>query len=473
MSELTNTTTNLIKYINNDSNNNIDVNIGDNISFDVIDNLSNININNTLEISYTSDVKQINTTNNASIKLLDRNDSLFKTLYIEDNDLFIIPKEVNNNTIETYTASKLIRDDDLETIINNESEPFIISNIKIDDPGTIRFTRQGHPNTITNTEIGFRQNNGIIEFKNQFFDDWVSIAQASGAISFYDLISVNFDKTSANIGDYIILDGNKNLINTTASFNLINDTTPQLGAMLDTNNNNILFNSNTGIFDSNNTKILSFLDNTSIENNNYLTIRKDRNSFDDDVIELKADSLNNTSHFKISTKGAGDLDIDLTDNINNVKGDIIIKANEFNLADINSFNMSTGKFISSISFINISESTAGLTENSSKVINTNNETIVLINSNNNTDYYIYINSGINGQKLNLIYEYTGTNSKLYLYFKDGINSRFVGTGSGLANALVFITSGQSACLQYLELYESGSNITRNRWQVLNTGCMVE
>jgi hypothetical protein len=471
MSEILNTTSNLIRYINENSNNNINLNIGDNISLDVIDNISNININNTFEISYTDDVKQINTINNASIRVLDRNDSLFKTLYIQDNDLYIVPKTVFNNTIETQPASKLLREDELETIINSESNPFIFSNIKIDDPGTIRFTRQGHPSTITDTEIGFRQNNGIIEFKNQSFTDWVSLENVFQDISFYDLISVEFSKSDAEVGDYIKLDSNKNLINT--RFNIIEDTTPQLGGNLDTNSRYITFNTNTGILDSNNDNILIFLDSSSINNDNYLTVRKDRNSQDEDIIELKADSTtNNTAHFKISTKGSGDFEIDLTNSIDDTKGDIIIKANEFNLADIDTFNMSTGKFISSVSVVNISDTTAGLTELDAKIINTNTDTLVIENSNDTTDYYIYINKGINGQKLNIIYESTGINSKVILLFKDGNDARFIGTGGGLANQLEFTSAGQSACLQYLELYTSGPNINRNRWQILNTGCGV-
>jgi hypothetical protein len=471
MSEILNTTSNLIRYINENSNNNINLNIGDNISLDVIDNISNININNTFEISYTDDVKQINTINNASIRVLDRNDSLFKTLYIQDNDLYIVPKTVFNNTIETQPASKLLREDELETIINSESNPFIFSNIKIDDPGTIRFTRQGHPSTITDTEIGFRQNNGIIEFKNQSFTDWVSLENVFQDISFYDLISVEFSKSDAEVGDYIKLDSNKNLINT--RFNIIEDTTPQLGGNLDTNSRYITFNTNTGILDSNNDNILIFLDSSSINNDNYLTVRKDRNSQDEDIIELKADSTtNNTAHFKISTKGSGDFEIDLTNSIDDTKGDIIIKANEFNLADIDTFNMSTGKFISSVSVVNISDTTAGLTELDAKIINTNTDTLVIENSNDTNDYYIYINKGINGQKLNIIYESTGINSKVILLFKDGNDARFIGTGGGLANQLEFTSAGQSACLQYLELYTSGPNINRNRWQILNTGCGV-
>lgn len=474
MTEILNTTSNLIRYVNENSNNinNINnFNIGDNISLDVVDNISNININNTFEISYTDDVKQINTPNNASVRILDRTDSLFKTVYIQDNDLYIVPKTVFNNTIETHSASKLIREDELETIINSESDPFIFSNIIIDDPGSIRFTRQGHPSTNTDTEIGFRQNNGVIQFRNQSFTDWVSIAQASGAVSFYELISVDFSKSDAEVGDYIKLDNNKNLINT--RFNIVDDTTPQLGGNLDTNNNYITFNSNTGILDSNNDNILIFLDSSSINNDNYLTVRKDRNSHDEDIIELKADSItNNNANFRISTKGSGDFEIDLTNTNNNAKGDIIIKANEFNLADIDTFNMSTGKFITSVSVINISDTTAGLTELEAKIINTNTATLVIENSNDTTDYYIYINKGINGQKLNIIYESTGINSKVLLLFKDGNENRFVGTGSGLANNLEFTTTGQSVYLQYLELYASGPNINRNRWQILNTGCGV-
>ena len=465
MTEIINIKSNIIKYINNF------FNINKHVSLNSIDTSSNIIINNTLEVGYTNDTKDLNKLNNASIKLLDRNDSIFKEIYINDNDLYIIPKNNNNNSIISYNPVKFVRIDELETIVNDEVNPFIISNLKIDDPGTIRFTRDQYPSTITNTEIGFRQHNGRIEFKNQSYTNWIPLAQGSGAVNFYDLGSINFQKASADIGDYIILDSNKDLINT--KLNIIDDITPQLGGDLDADNNNIKFTSNTGIKDDNDKQILTFLDNTSLDNNTYLSIRKDRNSNDEDFIELRSESTSNAStNFKISTRGSGDLDFDLTNELNSNKGDVVIKANEFNLADIESFNMSTGKFISSINLINISSSTAGLSELTSKLVNINTETLVLVNSNNNIDYYIHIDSGINGQKLNIIYESYNSTGNVILLFKNNVSTNYVGTGSGLANQLIFSSSGQSASFQYLEIYTSGPNVIRNRWQILNTGCFV-
>lgn len=466
MSELLNIKLNIIKYINNL------FNIDKHLSLNSIDINSNIIINNTLEVCYTNDTKELNTLNNASIKLLDRNDSIFKELYIDNNDLYITPNNYNSNVIINYQPVKLLRSDELETILNDELNPFIISNLKIDDPGTIRFIREQYPDTITNTEIGFRQNNGIIEYKNQSYTDWVPLAQSLSNVNFYDLGSVNFQKLNADIGDYIKLDNNKDLINT--KLNIIDDISPQLGGNLYTNNNFINFSSNTGITDNNDKNILVFLDNTSLNNDTYLMIRKDKNYNNEDVIELKSESTSNVNaNFKITTKGSGDLDIDLTDESNINKGDIIIKANEFNLSDIDSFNMSTGKFISSINLLNISSNTAGLNELNSKIVNINTETLVLVNVDNNVDYYIHIDSGVNGQKINIIYESYNSTGKLIILFKNDISSNYIGTGSGLANKIIFTSSGQSVCLQYLEIYTSGPNINRNRWQILNTGCLID
>lgn len=476
MSELLTTNQNLLKY----SNQNLEL-IGDHISLTKTSTTtSNININNTFEISYTKDVKEFNNVNNASIRLLDRSDSIFKSLYLESNDLYLVPCDVSgSDTVEYKTPVKLIREDDLETILNNITNPIVYSNIIVDDPGTIRFTRRDSngdviSNTLTSTLIGFRQNNGIIQFRNESYADWVNLSQngnGNGAGTFYELSDVTFQKSDANVGDYIKLDENKELVNTT--LNIVDDTTPQLGGNLYMNTSNIIFDTNGGLFDATGNLSIKISNDTSNSNPNYLEIKKGKNSGDEDIIELRSESTSGTNaNFKISTRGSGDLDIDLIED-SSTKGDFIVRANEFNLADIDAFTMSTGKFIGSLNLVVLSLTTAGSTEETAKQVNTSTETIVLQNDDDNTDYYIYIDSGISGQKLNIIYESTGVNNSVIILFRDGINSRYVGIGTGLGNKLIFTSSGQSSCLQYLEMYSSGPNISRNRWQILNTGCLIE
>lgn len=476
MSELLKTNLNLLKY----SNLNLKL-IGDHISLTKANNTSsNININNTFEVSYTGDLKNFNNVNNASIRLLDRSDSIFKTLYLESNDLYLVPRDViDSDTIEDKTPVKLIREDDLETILNSNTNPIIYSNLIVDDPGSIRFIRRDSngdviTDTLATTLIGFRQNNGIIQFRNQTYTEWTDLSNTGvggGASTFYELIDVKFSKDEANAGDYIKLDGNKDLVNT--PLNIVDDTTPQLGGNLYMNTSNIIFDTDGGLIDITGNLSIKISNDSSNSNPNYLEIKKGKNTGDEDIIELRSESTNGANaNFKISTRGSGDLDINLIED-SSTKGDLIVRANEFNLADIDSFNMSTGKFIGSLNLVVLSLTTAGNTEGTSKQVNTSTETIVLQNNDDSTNYYIYLDTGINGQKLNIIYETTENNNSVTVLFKDGIDSRFIGTGSGLGNKLIFTTSGQSACLQYLEMYSSGPNISRNRWQILNTGCFVE
>lgn len=461
MIELIDIKTNIIKYISNI------FNLNNHTIINTIDTTSNLIINNTLEVGYTNDTKEVNTFNNASIKLLDRNDSIFKEIFVKDNDLYINPITYSNGNIEISNSVKLVRTDELNSILINEFDSIVFNNINIKDTGYIKFIND-NSNITGEPNVGFRENNGIIEIKNNN-DDWKQIITNN---TFIGLDDVNIDINTLQNNDYLLIVDGK-VIN--KQLDIINDSSPILGGDLYVNNSNIIVDTSTYLLTHNNEPVLNILEDTSISNNNYLSIRKGRNSNDEDIIELKANnSSESTANFKISTSGNGDLDIDLIDNNNN-KGDFVIKANEFNLADIESFNMSTGKFIGSLNVVNINTNVAGLTEQEAKILNTNTETIVIQNNNIDNDYYVYIDSGQNGQKLNIIYEslYSNNNSKVIVLFKDNNNIKNIGTGTGLGNKLIFNSSGQSACLQYLNLYNIEPNLHRNRWQILNTGCLVD
>ena len=83
------------------------------------------------------------------------------------------------------------------------------------------------------------------------------------------------------------------------------------------------------------------------------------------------------------------------------------------------------------------------------------------NSSSNGSYYANVGVGVDGQKLNLIFNSTSTNINVNVFF--GTNKLIV--GSGFANGLTFETSGQASSLIYL-----GEDI--DVWQALNTGSSI-
>ncbi len=74
-------------------------------------------------------------------------------------------------------------------------------------------------------------------------------------------------------------------------------------------------------------------------------------------------------------------------------------------------------------------------------------------------YYANVNAGIDGQKLNFIFNNKSANV-ISVLADFGTNGLLIGTG--YCNGLKFETTGQSTSLVYL-----GSDI--DTWQVLNTG----
>ena len=77
-------------------------------------------------------------------------------------------------------------------------------------------------------------------------------------------------------------------------------------------------------------------------------------------------------------------------------------------------------------------------------------------------YFANITVGVHGQKLNMIFNNSGSKSINVLVDFDDDN---LITGTGLSRKLNFVGTGQSASLIYL-----GNTI--NKWQILNTGAIV-
>jgi hypothetical protein len=86
-----------------------------------------------------------------------------------------------------------------------------------------------------------------------------------------------------------------------------------------------------------------------------------------------------------------------------------------------------------------------------------------VQSNSSGTYYSNITAGVDGQKLNIIFNNSG-NQIIGAIVDFGTNNLLCGTGT--ATKLTYNTSGQSSMLVYL-----GDAI--GKWQILNTGCSID
>ena len=99
-------------------------------------------------------------------------------------------------------------------------------------------------------------------------------------------------------------DGNNNLTLSDSLFNLVNDTTPQLGGDLDTNSFNILFNDGDGFTDDSGNSILLFNKTTNAVNYTQVTNASTGNG---PILAAEGDDTNIDLH--INGKGSGNVSI--------------------------------------------------------------------------------------------------------------------------------------------------------------------
>ena len=91
-----------------------------------------------------------------------------------------------------------------------------------------------------------------------------------------------------------------NWLDNSVSFDIVNDTTPQLGGTLDTNGNNIQFDNDRGIADSNNNAVLTFNETASAVNEFTMT----NNATGNNPI-LSATGGDTNIGIDLTTKGTG------------------------------------------------------------------------------------------------------------------------------------------------------------------------
>ena len=420
----------------------------------ILDTGSNLIVNNTLFIPLTKNNNNLSGNENTLIALKDRTDGKFKSLIIENNDLYIHPADITTKSLAEITSEKklILRQDDLENEINQIAGDLEFSNIHIARTGGyINFFSSNINLNSQTVDAGFRVNGGgSLQFKN-VGGSWTNVGAGGG--------------------------GGLN--------GIIDDTTPQLGGTLDTNSQDISFTTNSDLLLAAGNANLQIADNTSnviVEFNdsntsgNHIVFTK-RNLSGSIMPEITVDGDTNVD-LRLKTRGSGDLYLDT--NGASGGGDIIVSTSNIDINDMSNLNISTGRvnlidvnlnltanshITSSLQFLE----NADLSTNpaSPQNITCRSDTVIFDISGNNGNFYAEIANGNQGQNTNLIFDTAGNNNRLEVTFAGTGN---VGVGTGMGNKLIYTQSGQSTSMMYLQF---SGDASRNRWQVLNTGCIVE
>jgi len=417
-----------------------------NVLNNTYDTLGNVTINNTIKIT-SSAVKTSSAVNNANACILIKdvnsiNAGLFYPLKVDSLEYSIPYLYFNNNVL--IDESNLLSE--LENILINY--PLDTSNIIITG-GYINFYNGTIPNTNQGPNgVGLRYSaNNTVQFKN-YDTDWIDLVDITKHDQFSELIDVDVYTNPLQNNQYIIYDSLSNLF-VNANLAIINDSNPTLANDLLAGNNSIVFNNTTTeiIYDDllRRNPYISLVNNTEYTGTaNYLEFNNADTGYEPAIICRGSDT---NVGLNITTKGSGD--IHLNASLGNVY--------------TNSDSLIVGGFIQN-SIFRTSSHPGGYLPETSWNLPINND-IILFDFNNSFQtgtYWANISAGIEGQKLNLIFNNKGSNV-ISVLSDFGANGLLVGTG--YSNGFIFGTTGQSTSLVYL-----GGGI--DAWQVLNTGASV-
>lgn len=427
-----------------------------------------ININNTLYISrsaFNNDITSIlgsQLNSNSYLKIKDRGTGKFCKVYLENEDLFIEAENGSNNT--TFIKENEI-DNIVSNIVTNPDENFIFSNIYLESSGQLTFIDETYYSNITHPNIGFRLLNGIIQFRNEGDLIWNNLSTAGSVVNkINDLSDVQYDTGTINNDSYLKWESTRNRFEN-VSLRISDDNIPTLSNTLNSNGSNILFSNNTGLIDSTSNLVLT-IDNSNTYSNHILLTKINDGGIKEPVIKSTGSDTDIGLH--LLTKGQGDLTIDLTDyeSGGTTYGDLNIKASNINIQALNAYNYNSGFIKASMDFYTNTDLSTSIGSPQSITPITNN--IIFELTGDDGRYYADLDVGVSGQELNVIFDTNGSNNSVSLSF----SSSRLSVGTGLANKLIFNTSGQSCNLLYIQFSAYGDS-SRNRWQVINTGAIVE
>lgn len=413
-----------------------------------LDTLSNITINNSIKI--TKSAYQTNSASDnadAAILLKDVNsigNGAFYPLNVDSSEYATPYLYFNSNII--IDSSNLLNE--LETIL--ETYPLETSNIIVKG-GYINFWNGSTPNSnVGPNGVGLRySSNNTVQFKN-YDTDWIDLVDITKHDQFSELIDVDVHTNPLLNNQYITYNATSNLF-VNSNLAIQNDTNPTLGGNLQIGNNSLYFgtdptnlyykNPSTGI-----TNPLIQLDNNTTFTGvaNYLLLA---NADDGNNPTINAIGVSTDIGIDVNTKGAGDITLNATSgNIYNNADSLVISGYVRN------------------SIYRTSNKPGGYIPETTWNIPLTNDCILFDFASGTSagTYWANVGAGIDGQKLNLIYNNKSGNVVSVLA-NFGASGLLVGTG--YTTGLSFDTTGQSTSLVYL-----GDGI--DAWQVLNTGSGV-
>ena len=439
------------------------------------DNLSNITINNSIIIQKSANLtKNKNDNINAGILLKDINSNGARNFYrLNVNSITNDTPVLYFNNNEVIDTSNLLAE--LEDILQYQT--LDVSNIMITD-GYVNFSNGSQPNINQGeTGVGIRySSNNMVQFKN-YNTDWIDLVDIIHHDEFKELKDVDIYSNPLANNQYITYNSNnQKFVNSTLA--LVNDPTPTLGGDLNIGDyllrfsdeyNRFVYNS-TGIIDNN---LLVLKNNTSMTN-------------DYSYIEIGNADITDELNPSISAKSTYNLDVGININtlnaghivLNAVQGNVYVNATNLVLSNnlvvkndlVVESNISVKNLIISGNtiFNNIFRSSnkiGGYIPNTPWDVPITTDTLLFNFNDSSTSgtYYANVSAGIDGQKLNLIFNNSNVLNFINVIADFGTDKLLVGSGN--ANALKFDTHGQSSSLIYLS-----ENI--NAWQVLNTGAAI-
>jgi hypothetical protein len=402
---------------------------------------NDLTINNTLKVSYTYNEEGLTDTiqeknRNGNVYIKDQYDGYFKRFFVDNNEFFLEPMTsgVYNDPVRFIETSNL----------QSEIEGTTFSNLFIADEGVINFLSSSSlPNDVSEI-TGFKIDSGELSFKNAGDAGWTTLnASIGGATTLNQLSDVNL---STRVNNQVLIYDSGSSVFRNSNIVINTDTNPELGGNLVVGSYHLQFNDDSkGLVDSTGNSVVRINDSNTTDTS-YLVVK--HSTAETPEITVDGDSAN--IDMVISSKGSGDIDIN--------GANLDINASNVNLTSLTNLSFSSGFIQKSINTVSaLSTNDASPTSLSSAY------NIVLLNiSGDDGIYYATLDNGINGQCLDIIYDSSGSNNTVNISFSSNI-----GVGTGLYSNIAFSSPGQSSSLVYL-----GSLGARNRWQVLNTGGLV-
>lgn len=415
------------------------------------DPLGYITINNSIKIP-----KSANSTNNTS-------DNQNASIYMKDvnttNSGSFYPINVNSNStgepLLYFNGNPLLYSGNLLSELENILiyHPLELSNIIVDG-GYINFTNGTIPNNNQgSTGVGLRySSNNTVQFKN-YDTNWIDLVDITTHDQFSELVDVDVHTNPLINNQYITYNATSNLY-VNSNLAIVNDINPTLGGNLNAGNHLIRFNNasnrvvyNDTIAIDNNLLVLN--NNTTITGHvNYIEINNADSNSSNTSPSLIAKSIS-TPNSGLNINTSGDGDIKLNASLGNIYA--------------NSDSLIISGYVQN-SIYRTSAKPGGYLPDTTWNVPFTSDTILFDFSNSTATgtYWANVGAGLDGQKLNIIYNNKSSNI-ISVLVDFGSNGVIVGTG--FASGLNFTTVGQSSSLIYLA---DGVDA----WQVLNTGSGV-